>query len=31
MESRLRSRPGTQVWTLPHGRSYTVTPEPYPV
>jgi len=21
--------PGTLVWTAPHGRSYTVTPEPY--
>ena len=23
-------RPGTLVWTLPHGRSYRVDPEPYP-
>jgi len=23
--------PGTITWTLPHGRSYTTTPEPYPV
>ena len=22
--------PGTLVWTAPHGRSYTVTPDPYP-
>ena len=22
--------PGTLVWTTPHGRSYTVTPAPYP-
>jgi hypothetical protein len=21
--------PGTLVWTMPHGRSYTVTPDPY--
>jgi hypothetical protein len=24
-------RPGTLVWTLPSGRSYTTEPEPYPV
>ena len=24
-------RPGTVVWTLPSGRSYTTEPEPYPV
>ncbi len=23
--------PGTLIWTLPSGRQYTVTPEPYPV
>ena len=23
--------PGTLIWTLPSGRRYTVTPEPYPV
>lgn len=23
--------PGVLAWTLPHGRTYTVTPEPYPV
>jgi hypothetical protein len=23
--------PGVMVWTLPHGRSYRVEPEPYPV
>jgi hypothetical protein len=23
--------PGTLAWTLPHGRSYTASPEPYPV
>jgi hypothetical protein len=23
--------PGTLIWTLPSGRAYTVTPEPYPV
>jgi hypothetical protein len=23
--------PGTLIWTLPSGRGYTVTPEPYPV
>ena len=23
-------RPGTLIWTLPHGRSYRVDPEPYP-
>ncbi|HSZ43982.1 MAG TPA: HNH endonuclease signature motif containing protein [Streptosporangiaceae bacterium] len=23
--------PGTITWTLPHGRSYTTTPEPYPI
>jgi hypothetical protein len=23
-------RPGTLIWTLPHGRSYRVEPEPYP-
>jgi hypothetical protein len=23
--------PGTITWTLPHGRTYTTTPEPYPV
>jgi hypothetical protein len=23
-------QPGTLVWTLPHGRSYRVDPEPYP-
>ncbi len=22
--------PGTLIWTAPHGRSYTVTPDPYP-
>ena len=22
--------PGTLVWTAPHGRSYTVNPDPYP-
>ncbi len=22
--------PGTLTWTLPHGRTYTTTPEPYP-
>ncbi len=28
---RLRQpRPGVLVWTLPHGRSYRVLPEPYP-
>jgi hypothetical protein len=21
--------PGTMVWATPHGRSYTVTPDPY--
>ncbi len=24
-------QPGTLTWTTPHGRSYTTTPEPYPV
>ena len=24
-------QPGTLVWTLPSGRQYTVTPDPYPV
>src|SRR5215469_11944090 len=24
-------QPGVMTWTLPHGRTYTVTPEPYPV
>jgi hypothetical protein len=24
-------QPGVLVWTLPHGRAYTVRPEPYPV
>jgi hypothetical protein len=24
-------QPGTLTWTPPHGRSYTSTPEPYPV
>ena len=23
-------QPGTLTWTTPHGRSYTVTPDPYP-
>jgi hypothetical protein len=23
-------RPGTLVWTLPHGRGYTTAPQPYP-
>jgi hypothetical protein len=22
--------PGNLIWTLPSGRQYTVTPEPYP-
>ncbi|HTZ30106.1 MAG TPA: DUF222 domain-containing protein [Streptosporangiaceae bacterium] len=26
-----QSEPGTLTWTLPSGRQYTVTPEPYPV
>jgi hypothetical protein len=25
-----QTQPGTLVWTLPHGRSYTTQPEPYP-
>ncbi|HUA30261.1 MAG TPA: HNH endonuclease signature motif containing protein, partial [Streptosporangiaceae bacterium] len=24
-------RPGTLIWTTPNGRTYTTTPEPYPV
>ena len=23
-------QPGTMTWTLPHGRTYQVRPEPYP-
>ena len=23
--------PGTLIWTLPHGRSYTTRPDPYPI
>lgn len=23
-------QPGVMTWTLPHGRSYTVRPDPYP-
>jgi hypothetical protein len=26
-----QSEPGTLTWQLPHDRSYTVTPDPYPV
>jgi len=26
-----QDQPGTLTWQLPHGRSYTVTPDPYPV
>jgi hypothetical protein len=26
-----QDQPGTLTWELPHGRGYTVTPDPYPV